>query len=468
MHTSITACTAGRKPIIMQTATRFAPDIFEREVFCGGAVPPKVKFHAIFGGRRSHRLRHAINIYETAIELVPSVPYNAISWFEVPKEKTLDAMQRCVSDAKRFGGWIRTVYADENRFKFVKMVVSDNITTRGINSPYCRIDLFGLVRANPSPQRYARKLAKVRERANKILAPYGVRVSKSALGMVSMRSIDRIGKSALYAASITLYEHMCFYGCYCDSPEPSAVVAIMKKARGMKAFLDAKYTKDQARRLFSLSKSAGSITEALDIYNRFVEIESKLCDDEFKEAKVEWMKNAVRMGVFTPEQASVEVSRLGAVMFMGWNSRYVMYDPDHTESRDGVVIYRSIVSSVVSYRGEFLFDWDANRYQLDELGWWISEVNTRIKDREDKAFEADFKRRLIDGSDPEMSLLVWRSDALKRVSEWTLNGFLRAREMEDRLFVPAYRFRDYPCSTVHAVLEMAALNLAKEVKGKCV
>lgn len=85
------------------------------------------------------------------------------------------------------------------------------LSPRGMNSPQTTMDLGRWTQVFSSPEKASRKLAKIRRRANQILAPYGISVSNDALaqacvpyGRGGKPSFPRNGKAAKRAAAQTL------------------------------------------------------------------------------------------------------------------------------------------------------------------------------------------------------------------------------------------------------------------------
>ncbi|MFA6551715.1 MAG: hypothetical protein WCV41_04280 [Patescibacteria group bacterium] len=100
----------------------------------------------------------------------------------------------------RFCGWIKAAARMKSIIRFIQKTQSG----RGMNSPYTIANLWVVAKNNPSPQRFVRRIMKVRSRANGILRPYGLRVSWNGLAHVLSGKERSVGKAAKKAAAITL------------------------------------------------------------------------------------------------------------------------------------------------------------------------------------------------------------------------------------------------------------------------
>lgn len=97
----------------------------------------------------------------------------------------------------RFAGWLRAVGAMPVLVGWLAPLLS----TRGVNSPRCRVDLWRLSARYPSPGRLLRAYLATRARAAQILAPYGRRPSRAALAAALSCGPRRTGKAAVMVAA---------------------------------------------------------------------------------------------------------------------------------------------------------------------------------------------------------------------------------------------------------------------------
>ena len=140
---------------------------------------------------------------QSALDLPPEVQwsYNTAQygpWIGWPNRARRLTARRddMVSHAARLYGWLRTV-ADgrHGAFRPVVRFLQRCHRGRGHNSPTTLLDIHDLVRRWPSPHRFVRWMTRTIQRADQILAPYGVRVSWRALA-AAVSARRRVGKAA--------------------------------------------------------------------------------------------------------------------------------------------------------------------------------------------------------------------------------------------------------------------------------
>jgi hypothetical protein len=175
----------------------------------------------------------AISFFQSATGV--NLPWNLPThgpWVGYPKYRRhlTDEVERMVESAARFAGWLRAAA----KLPAVVWLVAKATSNTGMNSPYTVIDLWSFSALWPSPGRLNRTIVKVRERANQILEPYGLKVSGRAVAVTLARKGGQraIGKAAREAAASTI--NQLLGGSWTGTP-----LDVLVKARGMKAFLSA-------------------------------------------------------------------------------------------------------------------------------------------------------------------------------------------------------------------------------------
>lgn len=133
--------------------------------------------------------------------------------------------EKMVEFAGRVAGWIRTV---ANFCPGIVWLLRNTCSSRGMGSPYTICSPYGLFRSFPSPHRAERKFRMVRQRANQILEPYGLRVSWRGMVKAMTGSRKATGKMAFVAAAETINNYLSDYQGFTGSP-----VEILIKARGV-------------------------------------------------------------------------------------------------------------------------------------------------------------------------------------------------------------------------------------------
>ncbi len=114
-----------------------------------------------------------------------------------------------VEETVRMAGWMRKASEmDEDgkvKLPYLVYFLKKTLTSRGINSPHCHLHLQRFIRNTRSPGRAQHKLFQIKIRANRILKPYGLKVSWASLGSVcSTGLVNRPGKAARKAAAMTI------------------------------------------------------------------------------------------------------------------------------------------------------------------------------------------------------------------------------------------------------------------------
>lgn len=136
---------------------------------------------------------------------------------------------RMVSEAARFGGFLRGIAADPLLVELVRRTTSP----RGCNSLATTISL-GILAERWTPGALSRQARQVRARANEVLAPYGLRVSWRALGQTLEHGPRRTGKAAVWATAMTLGWDPCRWS-YADA---RAWLASVSRSQGRKVRID--------------------------------------------------------------------------------------------------------------------------------------------------------------------------------------------------------------------------------------
>lgn len=132
----------------------------------------------------------------------------------------------------RFCGWLMAAVNFRNiRFNLRHAFSSG----RGMNSPYTLLDPWAVAERFPSPGSLDRLIGKARFRANEILRPYGLRVSREAVCFAISSGSKRVGKMAVNLAAMTISQ-------YCQSGREWKYLGhltgssreILMKARGLR------------------------------------------------------------------------------------------------------------------------------------------------------------------------------------------------------------------------------------------
>ena len=127
-------------------------------------------------------------------------PWVGRSW----RSKLFEGREEMVSYAARFAGWLRKAAELPGLVRLMERTTSP----RGMNSPYTELWLYSLFDRFPSPHAAERKYWKVLNRANQILAPYGISVSYAGLAeALTGRNARRTGKAARVAAEETVAQY---------------------------------------------------------------------------------------------------------------------------------------------------------------------------------------------------------------------------------------------------------------------
>lgn len=104
----------------------------------------------------------------------------------------------------RFCGWLKAAVNFRNiRFSFRYAFQHG----RGMNSPYTLLDPWAIAERFPSPGFLDKLIGKARFRANEILRPYGLRVSRESVCFAISSGSKRVGKMALDLAAMTISQY---------------------------------------------------------------------------------------------------------------------------------------------------------------------------------------------------------------------------------------------------------------------
>lgn len=147
------------------------------------------------------------------------MPYNLAThgpWVSYPGSKRLyegdrynsPSKEEMVGFASRVSGWIRVV---ADCCPGIVRLLGKTCSSRGMGSPYTTCSPYEIFRSFPSPHRAERQFWKIRQRANQVLAPYGISVSWQALGQAMAHQPRSVGKAALWAANYTIKEYLKYY-----------------------------------------------------------------------------------------------------------------------------------------------------------------------------------------------------------------------------------------------------------------
>ncbi|MDD4332996.1 MAG: hypothetical protein PHT51_02685 [Patescibacteria group bacterium] len=142
-------------------------------------------------------------VWKTKIEL----PYNLAThgpyvWASWGRKNILrdEAGDLIVEETARFCGWLKAAAEIAGLARWIGQVTNK----RGHNSPRTMANLWAVAKNNPSPGHFYRQLCKVRWRANQILRPFGLSVSKRSMAVVANNGLRCVGKTAYKAAADTV------------------------------------------------------------------------------------------------------------------------------------------------------------------------------------------------------------------------------------------------------------------------
>lgn len=159
-------------------------------------------------------------------------PYVGHSWHRnrIVRDKAGD---RIIEETARFTGWLKAASEMPGLARWIGQVTS----TRGQNSPYTMVDIWSVARNNPSPGHFYRQLCKVRWRANQILSPFGLSVSRQSMAMVAGNGLKRVGKTAYKAAADTIQFYLRRKFNLWDFGQGMRARQILESARGLREFI---------------------------------------------------------------------------------------------------------------------------------------------------------------------------------------------------------------------------------------
>lgn len=208
-----------------------------------------------------------------------------------------------LSYAARFAGWLREVCW----LRGIVKVIAAN-TGSGMGSPYTTVNLYKLFEQWPSPHRLERQVWKVRDRANVILAPYGLSVSWSALGQ-AMVVRRQVGKAAIWAAEETVRRYLEYYDSRFQYYKKRDLMQerffYLKTARGLREMKNFPDTVQRWAMSRCLDGEFGSLREALAVSDRLrydttdgVEmlVDPRISQLHGVEIRAGWVKSRGRFG----------------------------------------------------------------------------------------------------------------------------------------------------------------------------
>lgn len=289
----------------------------------------------------------------------------------------------------RFCGWLKAAVNLRNiRFNFRYAFQHG----RGMNSPYTLLDPWAVAERFPSPGSLDRLIGKARFRANEILRPYGLRVSREAVCFAIISGSKRVGKMAINLAAMTISQ-------YCQSGR------------------DWKY----------LGYLTGSSREIL--------MKSRGLRDALRDSHIitRWAIEKVEEGEFTCIREALASNRLSA------------------DETDGVLLWVDSATHTTLHGVTAIKGWNehGNKYWLVKAGGhsyhsdgW-QEAREAVHDafqswRRHRQFERQEKSLLDNLQQADREILVWRADsrAAGNCKPGT-DAFASRLGWADRAFVPA-------------------------------
>ena len=164
---------------------------------------------------------------------VDYLPEEGECWAPARRGEIKKSCQNPVEYAARFSGWLLAIRKNWGLKKAIEAATSIN----GMGSTYTKVDPFRIFERFPSPHRAERHVWKVRRRANRILASYGISVSWKSLGIALGKGPLAIGKAALRVAEMTMNEYLSFYDIRYSTLERGHFFAL-SAARGLRRLKD--------------------------------------------------------------------------------------------------------------------------------------------------------------------------------------------------------------------------------------
>lgn len=139
---------------------------------------------------------------------VPVLPHNLFYYgpavnFPNAAMHIRERRDEIVSTYARFAGWIRAAETLPALKRFIQRTQSPN----GVNSPRTKCDLWKVAERYPSPGNLNRKIERIRWRAEQVLKPWGLHVSRDAIAETIEHGPRSIGKAAIFVAALTIEQY---------------------------------------------------------------------------------------------------------------------------------------------------------------------------------------------------------------------------------------------------------------------
>ncbi|MBX2809413.1 MAG: hypothetical protein KTR20_12365 [Cellvibrionaceae bacterium] len=114
---------------------------------------------------------------------------------------------KTLTEAARFGGWLKAAAS----CPILTKVVLKTQSSKGVDSPHTKVDLWKLIKRFPSPHGFANRFLRVKKLANERLAPFikdkKQSVSTAAI-VVALVSNTAVGKAATIAVALHLQNYI--------------------------------------------------------------------------------------------------------------------------------------------------------------------------------------------------------------------------------------------------------------------